>query len=511
MATSWQTFPIEFRGGLISNLSPLQQGINAVGSATILQNFEPAKEGGYSKIKGYTKYDTNEVPGTGPVLGVKVVNPGEILAVRSNGSVSQVLLSAGEGWVSVATAALNGDRCRFADFNFAGTHKIVMVDGVNAPAVFNDSTNTMTYMTPPSDVVGAEFVAVFKGTVFYAKNNQLVFTAPFNESDFSPANGAGSISVSHDITGLAVFRDQLIIFSRNKIQRLSGTTIADFQLSPITDTIGCINSDTIQEVGGDIMYLAPDGLRLLSATDRIGDFGLEVASDPIASDTKNFIANSTTYCSVVIRQKAQYRIFGYDAGEQRGVASGLIATKFSSQGASSVAWATTKGIKAYVADSRYTETTETILFANDDGYVYKLETGSSFDGEIIEGIYESPYMPITDPRTRKTFFKLTTYLELNGPIEISVGVKYDFNRVGGFDILQPPSETLVGTGAETFIYGSNTAVFGTSSYGGQLDKVYESNLIGSGKTVAIRIEDNSTNPSFSLDTAILEFSQNDRQ
>ena len=56
MATQWQTFPIEFRGGLISNLSLLQQGTNAVGSATILQNFEATREGGYSKIKGYDKY-----------------------------------------------------------------------------------------------------------------------------------------------------------------------------------------------------------------------------------------------------------------------------------------------------------------------------------------------------------------------------------------------------------------------------------------------------------------------
>jgi hypothetical protein len=61
MATQWQTFPIEFRGGLISNLSPLQQGTNAVGSATILQNFESSKEGGYSKIKGYEKYSDTEV------------------------------------------------------------------------------------------------------------------------------------------------------------------------------------------------------------------------------------------------------------------------------------------------------------------------------------------------------------------------------------------------------------------------------------------------------------------
>ena len=56
MATQWRTFPFEFRGGLISNLSPLQHGTNAPGSATILQNFEVAKTGGYAKIKGFTKF-----------------------------------------------------------------------------------------------------------------------------------------------------------------------------------------------------------------------------------------------------------------------------------------------------------------------------------------------------------------------------------------------------------------------------------------------------------------------
>ena len=40
MATQWQTFPIEFKGGLISNMSLLQQGTNAVGSAQTLTNFE---------------------------------------------------------------------------------------------------------------------------------------------------------------------------------------------------------------------------------------------------------------------------------------------------------------------------------------------------------------------------------------------------------------------------------------------------------------------------------------
>jgi len=41
--------------------------------------------------------------------------------------------------------------------------------------------------------------------------------------------------------------------------------------------------------------------------------------------------------------------------------------------------------------------------------------------------------------------------------------------------------------------------------------VYQNQIISSGKVIAIRIEDNSTNPAFTLDTALLEFTQNDRQ
>ena len=512
MATQWQTFPIEFKGGLISNLSALQHGTNAVGSATVLQNFEPAKEGGYTKISGYTKWDANAVTGSGPVLGVKVINNGEVLAVRSDGTNSIVYHSSGSGWTSKLTMTTNGGRVRFADINFGAGHKVVLVDGYNYPAVFDDSSNTVTSITSLSDVEGASYVAVYKTTTFYAKGTNLYFTAPSSYDDFSAANGGGTINVGHEITGLAIFREQLIIFCRNNIQRLTGSTIADFAIAPITDRIGCISGDTIQEVGGDIMYVAPDGIRLLSATDRIGDFGLDIASDPIAKDAYKFLQSTSEFCSVVLREKAQYRIFSYISSEQASVAKGLLATKFISQGASGMAWGTTKGFKAYCADSKYTEAyDETTIFANEDGYVYELDTGSDFDGDIIEAIYESPYMPITDPQTRKTFYKMTLYAEPNGPMTLDVNFKYDFDTSTNTGIIQPNTFTVSSSGNSVFFFGGTTSVFGTSTYGGELDKVYNSNVIGSGKTVAIRIEDSSTNPKFTLDTAILEFRQNDRQ
>jgi hypothetical protein len=57
-----------------------------VGSATILQNFEPNKEGGYSKIKGYEKFSDTEVTGSGPILALKVISSGRIIVARKNAS-----------------------------------------------------------------------------------------------------------------------------------------------------------------------------------------------------------------------------------------------------------------------------------------------------------------------------------------------------------------------------------------------------------------------------------------
>ncbi len=534
MATQWQTFPIEFRGGLISNLSPLQQGSNAVGSATTLQNFESSKEGGYSKIKGFAKFSTTAVPGSGPILALKVISSGRIVVARQNGSnVTEYYYGTGTTWTSMGARPLLGGKAKHVLYNLDGNDKVLFVDGNNYPATYNTLGNTLTAITGSTDVLAAENVAVFKDTAFYAKGNNLYFTAPFTVDDFSAANGAGSINVANEITGLAVFRDQLIVFTTDSIKRITGNTAADFLVSPITDRIGCVNGDTIQEVGGDIMYLAPDGIRLLSATDRIGDFGLDIASDPIAKDATTFLGSTPNFCSVLMREKAQYRIFAYIESEQHEAAKGLIATKFVSQGASGISWSTTKGIKAHVADSKYSGTAETIAFANTDGYVYELDTGSSFDGLPIEAIYESPYMPLSDPQVRKSFYKMTLYAEPTGSMSLDINVKYDFGSSTNTGVIQPSTQSVESTGASIFIFGDSSSNFAQSvsndatqvdtswplydstksyaTYGGELDKIYNTNIIGSGKTIALRIEDSSTNPTFTLDTALLEFRQNDRQ
>ena len=507
MRTNWETYPVEFRGGLITNLPILQHGNVAPGSARTLQNFEPSIEGGYKKVLGYNKWNEFEVPGEGVVQGVIATSSSGLIAVRESKYYTSQDKADWEEKLDLSSSA--GNKVRHCTFNFDGVDKICMVDGVNKPVFWNSDTGDIEEDTSaPSDVEGAIRVANFKNHLFFSKGSNLVFTAPFNEKDYSAGNGSGVINVGSRIVGLIVFREQLIVFSINRIQRIVGNTSEDFQLQPITMDTGAFCGDTIQEVGGDILYLGPDGVRFLSATERIGDFALNRASENIQSEVTNLFKDCGNYSSVVIRAKSQYRIFRYDEDLRPQNSRGFLATLYSDQSAERIAWSELVGIKAYNSDSKMFRNEEVIVFCNDSGYIYQLEKTFAFDEEPIEAIFKTPYIPIEDPRRRKTYYKHILYLKTSGNFDLRGNLSFDYKDSR---VLQPPSFKVEADQTSTFFWGKLDTVWGDFIWGLPLKDIYETNVLGSSFTVSFNYYDNSTNPSYSLDTALLEFKFNDKK
>ena len=474
----------------------LVNGASQTGTSLIIDGLTSTPQGGdVFKIAGvdliYTIASTPTVTSGGTTL---TITPALDSSPADNAAIT-----------FLSTSRESAGKTRFSKYNYDGTDKVAIVDGTNPPALYDKSTFT-ALNDAPSEVLGADFVVNFKNHLFFGKDNLLTFTAPYTDNDFISANGSGVISVGADITGLVVFRQQLIIFTNSSIFQLTGNTIADFALQSVTLDIGCPNTDTIQEVGGDVMFLGPDGLRLLSATDRIGDFGLAVVSKGIQKEVTDFIAANTSFASVVIREKSQYRILGYNTNISATSAQGILGTQFAGQGGDGMSWSDLRGIRAYVADSKLNENTETIVFAHDDGYLYQMEQGSSFDGGNISSSFSTPYLPINDPRVRKTFYKMFLYTDPQGSVTFNSSLKLDFDQK---DSIQPPQISINNSTGSVAFYGAGT--FGTATFGTKLLSVFETQIIGSGFVVSLQFTSDSTDPPYSLDAITLEYGTNTRR
>ena len=192
------------------------------------------------------------------------------------------------------------------------------------------ATNAVSNVTVVFDGLGTapsdpSMVVAFKNHMFYAgmssEPNTIIFSAIGDENDFTAANGAGSLNVDSTIIALKSFRGELIIFCEDRIYKLAGASRSDFAIAPISRNVGCSDAFSIQEIGGDVIFLAPDGLRTIAGTARIGDVELGTVSKQIQARIGDI--GFTNISSVVIRDKSQYRLF-YPSGGVESTAKVLL-------------------------------------------------------------------------------------------------------------------------------------------------------------------------------------------
>ena len=136
-----------------------------------------------------------------------------------------------------------------------------------------------------------------------------------------------------------------------------------------------------------------------------------------------------------------------------------------------------------------------------------MEQGNTQDGGHINATFATPFIPLQDPEVRKTIYKGTTYLDVNGSFDLEYSLKFDFDQP---DSVQPDSTLTTDAGASV-TYGEG--VFGTSLFGNKQKAIYEVQTVGSGFTVSLLYETtgSGTDAVFSIDSATLEYAVNDRR
>jgi len=293
-----------------------------------------------------------------------------------------------------------------------------LVNGVNPP-VYYDGTQIIPILDtllPDHMGVYATSVAVFKERLWLAyPDGQLWFSAVGDPLDWDIENsGAGFIYMEDEITDLVVAPgDSLVIFCKNSIQIIKSVTDIQSSSTGIIEEYKFRNeafsrrsgakSKSVNRLLGEIYFLDDRGLTNLTATDAYGDFSTASMSKNIQKTLFNKLPLFTT--AATDRQSNQYILFFSDA---TGIIFTLDAEK-KIKGATKITF--NHNVLTYT-EMEDTDGNVNAFFGSSNGYVYKANSGTSFDGAEIETSLTTSYYSYNSPNNWKRFHKIT--LEVQG-------------------------------------------------------------------------------------------------
>jgi hypothetical protein len=111
-----------------------------------------------------------------------------------------------------------------------------------------------------------------KNRLFWARGNQLIFSALNNITDYTTVNDAGIITIAQakgDITALVSFNNALIVFTSSEIYYLMGSTPTEYadtySIVKVEGGVGCRSREEICVTNKRVYWMAHDGIYEMSA------------------------------------------------------------------------------------------------------------------------------------------------------------------------------------------------------------------------------------------------------
>ena len=526
MASS-QPYTVACSGGLVKSVNSIDL-LKSPGVAKKLQNFEVATEGGYRRINGYTKYKVGTVTPTQPTGGITtilgvfpyadgvVVCAGTDIFFSNDGAtwlqINKISHSSGDNYTTFTgksvTARTNQGQCSFALFEGATFDygELNIADGANVVFSFRmegtGNLNTRTFFTSEVQVNGTKavkHVTVHDHHLIAAGVEDNLNTLYYSSKNtFSSFPSTNAIAISDQIVGIKGFREDLFIFCENSIHKLININDSNnIAIVPVAENVGCLSGYSIQEIGGDLVFLAPDGIRTVAGTARIGDVELGTVSKAIQPLLISLARNIDDYTinSLVIREKSQYRLFYTNTGQpnigQKGIIGTLRPNGFE--------WSETLGLEVTSINSNFDKDGIEVYYHGDtNGYVYTHDSGDSFDGSNIDAKYQTPDYDYGDLGTLKTLHYIKMSIAPEGDITPTLRVRYNYEST---DVPQPPDYNLSVDAPSLF----GSATFGSSIFGAGEQPLVRVALQGSGHSNSFRISTDDKKTPYIINGFYIDF------
>jgi hypothetical protein len=313
------------------------------------------------------------------------------------------------------------------------------------------------------------YISHFKNYLFLGYSTGTLLHSSLGEPlEFISTTGAGEMSFGDRITGLmTAAATSLLIFAQNRIDYLTGSDATEFMLQPITDVSGA--QPYTAQMMDNPMFLDDGGVRSLPTTAAFGDWRMGT----VTQSAERLIRQKRDegiepVASIRIKAKDQYRLF----------------------------WADGTGITVYIG-RKYPETLpfklpievfcacagevenglgDRLLVGCQDGFVYEMNRGTSFDGAAVESYIRLPFTAAGSPMQETRWTKAT--FEIDSPDDISVGVAFDVDYARGLGGVLTPVDVDAGT-----------AIISTDGYAGidwaqPIEGRLEYHLAGIGPNIA---------------------------
>lgn len=323
---------------------------------------------------------------------------------------------------------LPGGRMEFENNNFTGstlTKKMYGVDGVNPCFEFDGTTyvpiRTGMVLDAPSHI------RVHRQCLFLSFLGSVQISGPGTPYVWTVVLGAAEIALGDDVTGMvpnsgsqaagsAAGSSALSIFTTGRTSTLYGSSPATFNLVTANVDMG-YSPFTCQLVSNNVYGMTARGLQSLITTLTYGDFDYVSVSHPIQPimDSKRGLEISST----TLHKKNQYRVYFSDGS---GITVGLTGDKIS--GLMPLNYG--KAVRC-ICTANLSTGAEVTYFGSDDGYVYRDNIGTSFDGGPIESWLRTQFNNEKSPRVRKTYkhavleVKVDRYCEVNISYDLGYG------------------------------------------------------------------------------------------
>ena len=477
----------------INLVAPAFKGVNTEDSplaqdpsfAEIADNAVIDKRGRIAARKGHTVVTTNKtVLGTDSLYSIKEYRDDagntKIFSVGNNKIISGTTTLADE---TPGGYSISANDWKIVNFN---DHMFFFQRGYE-PLIYSNHVGSVEALSShphatgvASTMYGHEVLAAYGRlwTADFSTNKSTIYWSDLLDGAAWSGGSSGNIDVSKvwpdgydEIVALAAHNGLLIIFGKHSIIVYDGATSpASMTLSDTVAGIGCVNRDTVQYTGTDVLFLSHTGLKSFGRTIQEKSMPISSLSGNITKDIIAALQNETQFFRSVYSPEEGFYLLTFTGQD--------VTYCFDVRG--------TLENGSYRV-TRWPSTKFTSFTRLEDGTLYvgttngiSTYTGYSDNGSGYRFKYYSPSLTFGDSARIKILKKLKpTLVGANNSV---VFMKWAYD----FDTTYATTEFTVGT--------QITGFYGESEYttveftGGQLTNQRSLNTTGYGTSVQVGLE-----------------------